>query len=74
MSAPFKHIADAATENVGGQADAWRFLQRAGSEYLDCDELLRLFLLAQQAHPERARGFMRVIQKHLEREASNAHR
>lgn len=74
MTAPFNNLAHAATENVAGQADAWRFLQRAGSEYLDCDELLRLFLLAQQAHPERARGFMRVIQKHLEREAANGDR
>ncbi len=67
MPAPYASPANAATENCGGQADAQRFLQRVGSEYLDCDELLRLFLLAQQAHPERLRGFARVVQKQLER-------
>lgn len=74
MKAPFKNIADAAAENVRGQADAVRFMERARAEFVDADALLQAFLLAQQAHPERARGFMRVIQKHLEREASNAHR
>lgn len=66
MKAPYQSLADAATENVAGQADAWRFLQRARAEFVDADALLQAFLLAQQAHPERLRGFARVIQKTLE--------
>lgn len=66
MTATFNNLAHAAAENVRGQADAVRFMERARAEFVDADALLQAFLLAQQAHPERLRGFARVIQKTLE--------
>lgn len=74
MKAPFTKLADAVTANVAGQADFERFRQRAKTEFLDPDDLMRAILLAQAAGPDRLRGFARGLQKLVEREASNAHR
>lgn len=74
MKAPYQSLADAVTANIAGQADCAKFIERARSEFLDPDELLRALLLAQAAGPDRLRGFARGLQKLVEREAANGDR
>lgn len=65
-------LADEILNNIEGGLLAGHFVGRLRGELLDPDELLRALPLAQQASPDRLRGFCRRIQKQLERGAGNA--
>lgn len=72
MTPASKALGDAIGENLEGQRLASHFVARLRAEFPDTDELLRAFLLAQQASPERLRGFARRVQKELERRPADA--
>lgn len=66
-AAPYRRIADAVSDNLQGQADAERFIERLRGTFTDPDELMRQALLAQEWSPDRLRGFCRALQKRIER-------
>jgi len=74
MSAPtFAKLAGEVGDNIDGQRDAERILERIGGGFPDPDELLRAVLLAQGTSPARLRGLCRGLQKALEhRERAHA--
>ena len=61
-----RQLAKAIGENIEGGRLAGRFLASLSSDLLDPDELLGAVLDAQQASPDRFRGFVRRIQTALE--------
>ena len=68
----FAKLADAVGDNIDGQADAERFIERLGTTYADPDDLLRQVLLAQGWSEDRLRGFCRAVQKRIERGGCDA--
>lgn len=71
MSAPtFRALADAVGDQIQGQADGEKFIERLGTTFADPDDLLRQVLLAQKWSDDRLRGLCRAVQKRLEREAT----
>lgn len=74
MTAPVqhRHLADAVGEALEGQRLASHLLARIRTDYIDVDELHKLILQAQQASPDRLRGFARRLQKELERGVDHA--
>lgn len=71
MAAHYRQLADSIGDNIQGQRDAERFIERLGTEFLDTDDLLRQVLLAQGWSPDRLRGFCRRVQKEIERRSGD---
>lgn len=67
IAAPYQAEGQRIGDNIQGQADGERFIERLGNEFLDVDDLMRQVLLAQGWSPDRLRGFCRAVQKRLER-------
>lgn len=72
MKAPFKNLASAVGDNIQGQLDAQRFIERLRGTYADPDDLLRQVLLAREWSEDRLRGLCRRIQKEIERGGGDA--
>lgn len=67
MTAPtFPRLAGEVGDNIDGQRDAERFIERLAGGFLDPDELMRAVLLAQGKSPARLRGLCRGLQKAIE--------
>lgn len=69
--APHQALADAIGEATAGQLQARRFLDELRGGHPDPDALYWLHLQV-QVTPDRLRGFLRAVQKQLERGAADA--
>lgn len=67
MAASYRKLADAVADNIQGQDDGERFIQRIRTAYADPDDLMRQVVLARDWSDDRLRGLCRRLQKEIER-------